>query len=466
MSSLFNLFGAPSDESQEQQTRRPTTRSQSRSNTPHLEIPADAISNFNGVARGRRSPSPLHVGHNANSRVIFAYDSTNVSERVLQSQHDNAESIASVDGSSAASSTAEMAAPPASIDELRANAAAAVEAANAATQALMAATGLVVQQTQQQQQQIRTRKPDLPEFDSKNVEIWIKRVQAAYDRAGISLAKDKFAFLETKFAVGANPSIDEFLYGPANEEKWNDFLSYLRSEYGRTVRQEAQFIRGQFSRDGRRPSQMLSHIKEKVKRVTVDDILKEIIVSSLPTDVQQMIQERVKDLSADQTAHLADHYFDQEGRVLHSRSSNVNQVDASSHNDDHDDDCEDGDINAIGGRRGNFRGPPRNNNNNSRFSKPFSNNGPSRRGNNNNNNNRQSNRSLYNPRSSSNGAHSAAPPNTSSAPHAAASSSKVPIVCMSHQRYGDKSYTCQQGCSLWPEFQRRQAGKGNAGKRQ
>ena len=365
MSSLFNLFGAPTDEEQEQQTRRPTTRSQSRSGAPHLSIPVDPISSFNGVARGRRSPSPSLVGHNANSRVIFAYDSTNVSKRILQSQEQPVDAgvFDNADDSTAAAA-AEMA--TASIEELRANVAAAVAAANAATQALSAATGLVTQQSQhqQQQQQIRTRKPDLPEFDSRNVEIWIKRIQSAYDRAGITQAKDKFAFLETKFAVGANPSIDEFLYGPANEETWNAFLAYLRGEYGRTVRQEAQYIRGQFSRDGRRPSQMLAHIKDKVKRVSVDDILKEIIFSSLPGDVQQMMQERVKDLSADQTASLADNYFDQEGKVLLSRpSSTVHHVDTPQNDADYHDDDE-AEVNAIGGKRGNVRRHPRNNNNN------------------------------------------------------------------------------------------------------
>ena len=463
MSSLFNLFGAPSEEAQEQQPRRPATRSQSQSRAPHLDIPSNAISNFNGVARGRRSPSPSLVGHNANSKIIFAYDSTNVSERILQSQEQPVDvgTFDNADDSIAAAAAAEMSMT--SIEELRANAAAAIEAANAATQALVAATGLVTQQSQQQQQ-VRVRKPELPDFDSRNVEIWIKRVQAAYDRAGITQAKDKFAFLETKFAVGANPSVDEFLYGPANDETWNSFLAYIRSEYGRTVRQEAQYIRGQFSRDGRRPTQMLAHIKDKVKRVSVDDILKEIIVSSLPSDVQQMIQERVKDLSADQTASLADKYFDQEGKPLHSRPSSIHSVD-SSQQDVRDDDDEEADVNAIGGKRGNFRPRSRNsnnNNNNARFTKPFFDNGQPQR---NNNNNRQSNRGLLNPRSSFNGAQSAAPSNSSSTSNAAASSSKTPILCMSHQRYGDKTYSCQQGCSLWPEFQKRQAGKANAGKR-
>ena len=356
-----------------------------------------------------------------------------------------------------------------SVEELRAAAAAAVEAANAATAALVAASGLVTQQSTQQQQQtgqqIRTRKPDLPEFDARNVEIWIKRVQAAYDRAAIVLPKDKFAFLETKFAVGANPSIDAFLYGSATEENWKAFLSYLKEEYGRTVRQEAQYLRGQFSRDGRKPSQMLAQMKDKVKRVTIDDLLKEILISSLPANVQQMMSERVRDLTADEAAAVAVRYFDQEGRPLHAVSPHIQQVDAPQVEPTHagdDDDYNDGaDVNAIRGRRGNFRGGFRsNNNNNHRSARPSNNSNYNGGGNYSKNGGK--------PRTSFTPAYSNANPNSSSTHNAAASSgsaSKAPIVCMSHQRYGDKSYTCQQGCSRWADFQKRQSGNGSAGNR-
>ena len=338
-----------------------------------------------------------------------------------------------------------------SIAELRAAAAAAVEAANAATSALAAAASLVTQQgAQQQQMQIRTRKPDLPEFDSKNIEIWIKRTEAAYDRAGICLPKDKFAFLESKFAVGANPSIDAYLYGPANETTWNDFLSYLRNEYGRTVRQEAQFIRSQHSRDGRRPSQMLSQIKEKVKRVTVDDILKEIIVSSLPNDVQQMLAERITEATAEETATMADKYFDQSGKPLHSHAPTVQHIDAPLVEDVYDDD--ETDVNAIGGRRNNFR-PRGNNNNNNRYPKP-SNNAPRI---NNNNASGPPNRMGVKNRSSSNGASSS---NASSTPGTAASS-KATFLCLNHQRHGDNTMSCRPGCSRFKEMRQGNAQAGN-----
>ena len=470
--SLFNLFGTTPDESSPQQpATRPTTRSQSRSNAAHLELPVDAVSTFNGIARGRRSPSPLHVGHNANSAVIFTYDSTNVSQHIIQSQ---AESEAAGKFDDAVDDSGAATASMSSIEELRASAAAAVEAANAATAALVAASSLISQQASQQQlPQIRTRKPELPEFDRKNIDIWLKRVQSAYDRAGISLPRDKFAFLESKFAVGANPSIDAFLYGPATEEAWSAFTDYLREEYGRTVRQEAQFMRAQHSRDGRKPSQMLAHMREKVKRVTVDDILKEIVISSLPANVQQMIAERVKDLSAEETAAAADKYFDQNGQPLHSHSPPIQHIDSSqvelTHEDAYDDD---GEINAIGGRRSNFRGNSRSggrsnySNNNNRSSKSQFNNAsgpPNRMG----VKNRFMNQGVPNNASSQRPLHSGASSNASSTANASAAAAPLSQVtlCFKHQRFGDKAYDCQQGCSRWPEWQKKQQGNANAGNR-
>ena len=460
--SYFNIFKSTTNDEEQQQEQRPRTRSQTRSN---LELPPSAISTFNGVARGRRTPSPRPVGHNANSAVVFAFDSTNLSQQLLQPQQQtDEEEFDNFTGET--TTTTGMATTAAQIEELRAAAAAAVAAANAATQALSAAAGLVSSQQNSQQQQIRVRKPDLPEFDAKNVDIWIRRMQAAYDRAGIVLPKDKFAFLENKFAVGANPSIDSFLYGAATEENWSAFLEYLRSEYGRTVRQETQFLRGQHSRDGRRPSQMLSHIKERTKKVTLDDIHKEIILSSLPGEIQQMILERVKDSTAEQTAALADHYFDQDGKQLLSRAPTIQHVDSQQPQEPAEE--ESTDVNAIRGRRGNYRGNNRggynnsnNNNNNNRYTKPFSNNGSG--GNTNNNSN--SNRAEYNHRSRFNGATAGSNHSSTSGTARGASSSNRPTLCRNHERFGDQAYNCHESCPRWPSMPKRQSGNGNAGTR-
>ena len=357
-----------------------------------------------------------------------------------------------------------------SIEELRASAAAAVEAANAATAALIAATGLVTQQASQQQQtaQIRTRKPELPEFDAKNVEIWLKRVQSAYDRAGIALPKEKFAFLESKFAVGANPTIESFLYGPATEESWELFVLYLKEEYGRTVRQEAQYLLSQHSRDGRKPSQMLAHLNEKTKRVSIDDIKKEIIISSLPANVQQMIAERVKELSAEETAAAADKYFAQDGRPLHAHSSSIQHVDSPqaeptrAGDDDDDEHHGSSSINAIRGRRGGGRGGFRSFNSNNRSARPFNN--FNSRGGGHAGPPSGATRGFNHGRG---GQHRTPPsaPSTSFSASAAENTPKSVVLCLNHQRFGDKAYNCHEGCSRWPQMPKRQQGNANAGNR-
>ena len=462
----------------DQQQQRRTTRSQTAANL-QLPPPSNAV----GVGRARpRTPSPLPVGHNQNSQVIFAYDSTNLSAVARQQQqqpdlqHSDVEDEERVEGASADASQRSMTSTQ-TPEELRLSAAAAVDAANSATAALQAATSFITGLQQQQEQmqrllalqqqqlqqhqasnQIRTRKPDLPDFDAKNIEVWIKRMTAAYERAGITLAKDKFAFLESKFRVGSNPKVDEFLYGPASDTAWDEFISYLKTEYGKTVRQEAQFLRGQHSRDGRRPTQMLAHIMDKIKNVSIDDIVKDIVVSSLPMDVQRMMAEKVTDLTAEQAAALADKYFDQEGRPLHStHNSSISHVASNPiQSVPSEEAVDESDVNAIQ-RRGGFR-PRGGAHTNPRFSRPF-NDAPAS----------QPNRMGYKNRSSFHGgaaSHPSNAPSTSFKPPsaAAANNNKNPSLCRNHDKFGDAAYSCHPSCSRWSEM-KRLSGNGPTGNR-
>ena len=164
--------------------------------------------------------------------------------------------------------------------------------------------------------QPRAKRPELPAFDKSNVDIWIHRVEAAYERVGIKEPKERFAYLESKFDVAFNPKINSFLYGPATEEAWKDFLKYLRDEYGETRRQEANRILQPLQRNGLRPTQLLASLVDKTQKVTLDDIRKEKVIAALPSDIQRSIIDKVESLTAEQTAELADRYFDREGRPL------------------------------------------------------------------------------------------------------------------------------------------------------
>ena len=61
----------------------------------------------------------------------------------------------------------------------------------AITRIVEAAVRAATQTTTAQVQQLR--KPDLPAFDKNNVDIWIKRVEAAYTRVNCTDPAKKFA---------------------------------------------------------------------------------------------------------------------------------------------------------------------------------------------------------------------------------------------------------------------------------
>ena len=273
------------------------------------------------------------------------------------------------------------------------------------------------------------RKPELPNFDANNVEIWIRRIESAFIRANIQSPTDKFAYLETKFSVDQDPKVNEFLFGDPSESQWRAFLTYLRHRYGKSVKAQCTAMLRGFQRDGRRPSDMLAYVRQETSKVTIDDLQKEIILSSLPQDVQRTMADRVKMMTADEAAALADHFFDKDGKLLHpSAPSAISSVDSKE-----EEEQEESDINAIGRRQGR---------------KPFK------------------------KSSSSRGQHQASPrqpkftpafPNasSSSASASAAATSKAqgppPLpTCRHHVRYGSKAYTCEVGCHLYP-------GKGKQG---
>ena len=146
------------------------------------------------------------------------------------------------------------------------------------------------------------KKPEIPAFD-KHVDIWIRRMENAYFRAGISSTREKFAFLETKFAVNVDPVINKYLYGEPTEAKWNDFLAYLQKEYGMTRQKKASTFVDGFKNNGRRPSQYAAALNDKTKTVTLDDVKKEMLICELPIEVQRMLHEQMDDSTFTEAAN-------------------------------------------------------------------------------------------------------------------------------------------------------------------
>ena len=91
---------------------------------------------------------------------------------------------------------------------------------------------------------------------------------------------------------------------------------------------------------------MLAFVKERIGSITVDDILKEMVLRKLPTDISRTIH-KAKDLDGAETAKLADQYFDKNSKPIHKAQNNpvnaVTKVPESA-------ETEDDDVNTIGGR--------------------------------------------------------------------------------------------------------------------
>ena len=292
---------------------------------------------------------------------------------------------------------------------------------------------------------VSSRKPDLPAFDKTAIEIWIRRVESAFIRAGITAANEKFAFVESKFAVNEDPAIDKFLFGSPTDENWTAFCTYLKKRYGKTVRQKAASVLDPISMDGRTPLQYLARLQQSCEGITLDDVLKEICMRQLPNDVQHVICKATEAMSVEDMMTYAESYYNPDGSRLTKKPTTINAVEsrpvAPSSNtsaftpvfeDDNNNNTVGGDINAVRGRfqsnqRGGFRGNSFNNRSQSRGRSGY------------NNNNRNSNGGGFGNSNSNNNGNSNNNNNRTRRDD--------PTLCFYHNQFGDKAKKCDIGCA-------------------
>ena len=301
-----------------------------------------------------------------------------------------------------------------------------------------------------------TRKPELPAFDKSNIDIWIRRVENAFIRAGINRVKDRFAFLESKIGIDTDPKVTEYLFvQDPDESTWDDFINHLRKRYGRTRRQQVQSVITGTDFDGLQPSAVCALMKEKAGKITVDDIIKEHIYRRLPVELQRQLAQEHETMTSTQLSELADSFYDKDGKPLHSSTTTS--------------------VNSIGGGVSNASSTPTHppngssrpstSSSSSSFTAAFSNDDSNdvnavrqrqqqkQRFNNNNNNNNNNNARQNNTGSRSNN-NDRYPPK--SAPIGANG------LCHFHDKFGEEAFKCVSGCKHWS---RHQAGKAKASRR-
>ena len=291
------------------------------------------------------------------------------------------------------------------------------------------------------------KKPEMPVFDQQNIIVWLKRLQAAYDRANVTLAKDKFAFLESTFDINFNPTINNFLYNSNNtDEDWANFVAYMKTEYGPTTRQKARKLMGDLPRNQMKPSQYLTQLEEEVKDVTIDDIKKEHLLKSIPPRIREILGKAVETKTAKEVAKMADDYFDSQGRPLEKSATTINHVvnvpqpTAASQQPSFTTAFEDSDPDVNFVKKSSYKNfKPR-----SRSRPRF-----------NNNSNRQNGSTTATAASS--------PTPSSAAPRQQQQGSNL---CRFHRMFGESATRCISNCSQHSAFMKKQQGNANGGRRQ
>ena len=173
------------------------------------------------------------------------------------------------------------------------------------------------------------RRPELPPWDPKNLEAWIRRVENAFIRAGITEAKDKFAHLESVISVDLHPTINQFFNGTASKENFDSLLAFLRERYGRSKEQKVKAVLGGVRRNGRLPTDLMALLKDQVDDVTIEDILKVHLFSELPQSVRENLSDKLEALSSDELSKAADAFFNRDGTLRASNNRSVNAVDTN-----------------------------------------------------------------------------------------------------------------------------------------
>ena len=298
---------------------------------------------------------------------------------------------------------------------------------------------------------VSKKKPELPPFDQKHIEAWIRRTEAAFTRAEITAPKDKFAHLEAIIAVDLHPSINKYFSGPATQAQYDEFIEFLRKRYGRTKQQKVRAAIEGVRRNGRNPDDLAALLDEHIDDVSIEDIKKFHFLAEMPQSVRNNLTDKEDTLSFHELAKAAKPYFNQDGS-LRAASNQVNSIDSN------------------GATLPHAPAPiPSNSNAMSNFTTAFEDhaamhaniNAVNRRSStSNNNNNRQASQSRNRSnqgRGSTN--RSASRPNTNRD-----TSSRNPNWCWTHNKFGNEARNCKAPCSF-PNNNSTQSGNSRGGRR-
>ena len=325
--------------------------------------------------------------------------------------------------------------------------------------------------------QQRNKKPSLPAFDPRNMDTWLRCMNAAFDRLSITDAKLKFSHVDEKIPSDTDPIINDFMCGAQTDDRWTEFVKYLRQKHGKTIRERAYTVIQGTDREGRTPSQLWSIMMDRQGKATIDDVQKEQLLRRLPQDVLRHLESKgIDSKTGKEVAAMADVYYDKSGKLKHSSTADVNSVrpqlpsamktastsasptrsstssEASGFTTAFDDTAE---VNAVRFKQGQRqRFDVSNGSGSNQRSRSQSRGRSINNSNSSNDNNNSSSNNNNNDRYSANGGRFNGNRNNSSNRgnnNNNNASKPTNKVCFYHVTYGDRARSCEEGCMLWAQ---------------
>ena len=446
--------------------RRPTRSSNNLKGTPlsNLTLPSHLPPHRRpGLGRGSPRPnSPLPEP----SATLFDLDSAETSkesQNEIEERFEDASSDTSPNTSPTMAGLPPPPGPDATTEEIRHYAECLRESALAFSNSLATTTRLLEQSlTVSNNRGPSHKKPELPQFDMKNIESWIRRVENAFLRVNITDPKLKFAHLESVIAVDLHPTINQLFAGTADQAHYEQLLEFLRKRYGRTHEQQVQSAIEGVRRNGRLPTDLVADFDDKMGKVTLADIKKTHLLNELPRSVRDGLSQQIEKSDYKELAKIADTYFNRDGTLRSNNTVNsvssgqtappnagapITQTETSFTQAFGSEDSENT-VNFVNRQS-------RNNNSNDT------------RGGNSGNNNSNNNNRRNNSRSRSNNQRGQGSANRSSSrPNRSASrlNTNNPNFCWYHNHYQENATNCQAPCSFTASSNQR-SGNGRGGRR-
>ena len=170
------------------------------------------------------------------------------------------------------------------------------------------------------------RRPALPPFDPKDIDNWVRRVEAAFDRLSITSPRVKLSNLDEKLATSGDATINQFLCSTPTQGSYDGLINYLKEKHGKNKLQRAATLIEGTEREGRTPSQLLATMKEKAGNISLDDVFKEQLLRRLPADVKMHLVN-MEDKTSKEVADAADAFFEKDGKQKNrSNNTGINAV--------------------------------------------------------------------------------------------------------------------------------------------